>query len=319
MGCTIWNPVQTQGDTIPNLLNLEFKSLDAKYENCLPDLRLDQTLLLASDYSGESSESPYLVFSFLITSSRVWREWEQKRLQVRQECFSDSRRMSFKRLGDTQRKNALLPLLDAANSLHGLSFSLALNKKCKSVFAESPPLDLNNPEFEMYRKWKPAVLDKAFLILHVLGLLLAGLAAPKQDVMWFTDEDCIAANDERVCELTHLFACVISQYLTFDLGHCRCGTSRCDNGSLQIEDLLSIPDIIAGAIAEQMQDRKINPIDGSKIFWIHRGDFSEKTRNITWWYSSSKQPLKRLLCVVDPSVDGKGHQTSWFHFHDQKS
>jgi hypothetical protein len=209
-------------------------------------------------------------------------------------------------------------LLDAANSLHGLSFSVALNKKCESVFAEHPPLDLSNPEFAAYRKWKPAVLEKAFLALHILGVLLAGLAAPGQNVIWFTDEDSIAANDDRVRDITQLFAWISSQYLTFDLGHCRCGTSKCDDGSRQIEDFLAIPDMIAGALAEQMQFRSADSTDLSGIFWMYRDDFSDKTRQITWWFSNSRSPLKRLLCIVDPTADGKGHLMSWFHFQDQK-
>lgn len=225
--------------------------------------------------------------------------------------------MSFKRLADGQRRRAMVPLLSAANHLHGLSFSVVMNKNCESVFAACPPLDLKNPDFAPYRKWKPAVLEKAFLVLHVLGVLLGGLAAPGQDVMWFTDEDNIAANDDRVRELTQLFGWISSRYLTFDLGHCRCGTSRCDDGTRQIEDFLAIPDMIAGALAEQMQLRLTDPPCMSNIFWMHRDDLSEKTRQITWWFSDSSSPLKRLLCIVDPAPEGKGQLISWFHFQDR--
>ena len=262
--------------------------------------------------------APYLVLSFLMTSLESWSEWEPRRLQVRREYFSDSRRMSFKRLGDTQRRRAVVPLLCAANHLCGLSFSIAINKKCESIFAAPSPLDLSNPDFAAYRKWKPAVLEKAFLALHVLGVLLGGLASPGQDVMWFTDEDSIAANDDRVRELTQLFGWISSQYLAFDLGHCRCGTSRCDDGNRQIEDFLAIPDMIAGALSEQMQLRTTDPACLSNIFWMHRGDFSDKTRQITWWFSDSDRSLKRVLCIVDPTTDGKGHLMSWFHFHNQE-
>jgi hypothetical protein len=226
--------------------------------------------------------------------------------------------MSFKRLADGQRGRALRPLLEAANSLNGLSLSVALNKKCESLFASRPPLDLSNPDFAGFRKWKPMVLEKAFFVVHVLGLLLAGLAAPGQNVMWFTDEDSIAANDDRVRELSQLFAWISSQYLTFNLGHCRCGTSKCDDGSQQIEDFLAIPDIIAGALAEQMQLRIEDPSEFSAIFWMHRADFSDKTQEITWWFSDYHRPLKRLVCIVDPTANGKSHLLTRFHFHDQK-
>jgi len=292
--------------------------LDAKYDAFLPDLRSAGTLLLGSDYSGESPDAPYLVFSFLLTSLESWAQWEPKRLEMRHNYLADSRRMAFKRLGDGQRRRALRPLLVAANSLDGLSLSVALNKSCESLFATRPPLDLANPDFASFRKWKPVILEKAFFVLHVLGVLLGGLAAPAQNIMWFTDEDSIAANDERVCDLTQLFAWITSQYLTFSLGHCRCGTSRCDDGSLQIEDFLAIPDMIAGALAEQMGLRSRDPSAFSTVFWMHRGDFSGKTGEITWWFADSRQPLKRLFCIIDPSASGKEHVFSWFHFHDQK-
>jgi hypothetical protein len=305
-----WKSVEAPERTFTGLLNAEFSRLDAKYEGCLPDLRSARTLLLGSDYSGESADSSHLVLSFLMTSLESWSEWEPRRLQVRREYLSDLRRMSFRR--------ARAPFLCAANHLHGLSFSIAMNKKCASTFAARPPLDLSNPDFAVYRKWKPAVLEKAFLTLHILGVLLGGLAAPEQDVMWFTDEDNIAANDDRVRELTQLLGWISSQYLAFDLGHCRCGTSRCDDGTRQIEDFLAIPDIIAGALAEQMQHRSTDPVCWSNIFWMHRGDFSDKTRQITWWFSDSDSPLRRLLCIVDPRADGTGNLMSWFHFQNQK-
>jgi hypothetical protein len=198
--------------------------------------------------------------------------------------------MSFKRLGDGQRRRALPPLLEAANILEGLSFSVALNKRCESLFAARPPLDLSNPDFAAFRKWKPMVLEKVFFVVHVLGMLLGGLTAPGQDVMWFTDEDNIAANNDRVRELTQLFGWISSQYLTFNLGHCRCGTSKCDDGSQQIEDFLAIPDMIAGALAEQMQLRSEGPSEFSTIFWVHRGDFSDKTREpVLFTTQSSKK------------------------------
>ncbi len=299
------------------LLNAEFCRLDTKYHNFFPDLRSARTLFLGSDYSGESPDSPYIVFSFLLTSLESLAKWEPKRLHVRLTHLSDSRRISFKRLADGQRRRALRPFLKAANDLSGLSFSVAVSKQCDTLFAASPPLNLNNPDFAAYRKWKPAVLDKTFFILHMLGVLLGGLAAPAQDVIWITDEDSIAANDQRVRELTQLFAWISSQYLDFDLGHCRCGTSRCDDGSRQIEDLLAIPDLIAGALAEQMALRNEDQEGMSKIFWMHRGDFSNKTKDITWWYSESHSSLKRILCIIDPSASRQGHLLSWVHFHDQ--
>lgn len=313
-----WRSVVAAPRTVFGLLANEFAMMDQKYSNSLPDLRTSKTLLLCSDYSGEDSKAPYIVYSLLMTSIEAWAAWEPKRLQIRREYFTDSRRMSFKKLNDKQRERSLLPILTAADSLNGLIFSLAISKKCPPVFAASPPLDLKNPQFAAYRKWKPSVLNKAFLILHLSGLLLAGLAEAGQDLLWFTDEDAIAANDQRVIELTQLFAWISSLYLTFDMGKCRCGTSRCNNGTLQIEDLLALPDLVAGALSDQLAARANGPTMPSSVFWMRRGDLRKKTRRITWWFSDAAQALKRLVCIVDPNEDGTAHKTAWFHFHNQK-
>jgi len=43
---------------------------------------------------------------------------------------------------------------------------------------------------------------------------------------------------------------ILSNYVKHDLGQLRCGTTNCDNGSLQIEDLATIADLAAGATSE---------------------------------------------------------------------
>jgi len=315
--CNKWQNVLVPSRTIFDILNKSFIGLQQKNANSFPNLRSSLSLLLGSDYSGETSDAPYYVYSFILTTLDSWAKWEPVRIQIRKEIFSDSRRMSFKNLGDNQRKRALMPMLNAANSLEGLSFSIAINKTCKSFFSGEVPLDLQNPSFEPYKKWKKSVLKKAFITVHFLAFLLAGLSKKGQNVLWFTDEDNIAANDQRVYELTNLFAWISSEYLRFSLGHLRCGTSRSDNGTQQLEDFLAIPDLIGGAISEQLKIKNREPSELSGVFWMHRGDFSDKTRSITWWFSNCDFPLKRLVCLVDPPKEGQEDVISFFHFHNQ--
>ncbi|MCG9966751.1 hypothetical protein L9W92_01595 [Pelotomaculum terephthalicicum JT] len=311
-----WRDVTPYPRTIFDILNKSFVQLQEKHPDSFPNLRNSKDLLLGSDYSGESPDAPYYVFSYLITSLENWSEWEYARLIIRQKIFSDSRRMSFKNLGDNQRRKALIPFLEAANSLNGLSFSIAINKKCKSLFSHDSPLDLENPDFIPYRKWKPDVLVKAFTIIHFLSFLIAGLCEQGQNIYWFTDEDNIAANDQRVCELTNLVAWIINDYISFPLGHLRCGTSCCDNGTRQIEDFIAIPDLIAGALSEQLK-MNANALKIPNVFWIYSGDFSEKAKTITWWFSQCGFPLKRLFCTINPCENGIGEEVSFFHFYNQ--
>jgi hypothetical protein len=105
--------------------------------------------------------------------------------------------------------------------------------------------------------------------------------------------------------------------LTFNLGHLRCGTTQCDDGSLRIEDLAAVPDLIAGSISEQLQLASDAGPDIPGVLWIHRGDFSKKTSFITWWLADTTKPLKRVLCLLDSIPNSTGLTVSWFHFHDQ--
>src|SRR4030043_1020459 len=104
-----WQNVKAVYRTIFDCLKRGFVELAKEYVDGFPDFHDSYTLLIGSDYSGESSKAPYSVYSFLLTTLESWTAFELKRLEVRKLCFSDTRRMSFKGLGDVQRQKALMP------------------------------------------------------------------------------------------------------------------------------------------------------------------------------------------------------------------
>lgn len=294
-----------------------FDSLNKGFKgklSAVPSFRDSDSLLIGSDYSGESKDYPYLVYSFLLTGNNDWLLWEDRRIKLRQQIMPDSRRMSYKRLGDRYRRELLLPILRVADELNGLSVSLAINKGCQSLFSTSSPLDHNNPEFSVFLDWRRDVLEKAFTILHCLGVLVAGTSKKGQNVFWFTDEDAIAANDKMLTELTKAFGWISSRYLTFDLGNVRCGTTKCDNGSLQIEDFVAIPDLIAGALSEQFRASQVFGMRDDRYLVLSGADINEKAQPITFWFGTSQKLLKKHLFIISPSEDRQSHKVSWFNF-----
>ena len=60
----------------------------------------------------------------------------------------------------------------------------------------------------------------------------------------------MAANAEQLARLSNLFGQISSSYLSYDLEHLRCGTTRLDDGTISLEDLAAIPDLAAGALSE---------------------------------------------------------------------
>jgi hypothetical protein len=308
---------QPDSKSIFKILNENIEQLIINNPTSLPNLSSTSTILVSSDYSGEHSGSKYQILSFLIADTGNCEQWDKEREEVRAEFLSNNRRMSFKELRDNQKFKALKPFLSSADRIPGLVFTVAIESSIQSLFEGLAPLDLENPEFLFFKSWRPNVLEKAFRILHFISFLLAGISHPGQNIIWFTDEDSIAANPDRLRQLTNLFSWVISPYLAFDLGHLRCGTTKCDDGSRRIEDLTAIPDLVAGAIGEQLQLQYEKKPDTSNIFWIQRSDFTQKTSFITWWLADTTKPLKRLFCKIDLLKTSNKLNVSWFHFHNQ--
>lgn len=178
---------------------------------------------------------------------------------------------------------------------------------------------MGNPNFKEFKEWKRSALEKAFRVVHILSLLSSGLLRENHNFYWFTDQNSIAANSNRVIQLSKLFGWIISMYLTFNIGHIKCGTTNCDDETRIIEDLAAIPDIIAGAVCEQMNlTEKDHSNLSNTVFYLHRGDLKEKTSKITWWFSDTNSFLKRHLCIVDIAPHSKEQRISWFHFYNQK-
>jgi hypothetical protein len=224
-----WTSLTVPKGTIFEILDESFSTKP----NSVPAFQDSDTLIVGSDYGGESKEEPFWVYSFLLAGNKAWMPWEEQRTKLRNEIMPDARRMSYKKLGDRYRRELLLPILKAADDLRGL---------------------------------------------------------------------------------TKAFGWVSSQYLTFDLGHIRCGTTQCDDGSLQIEDFVAIPDLIAGALSEQFRASLSVGMRDDKYLWLSGADMNEKARPITFWFGTSQKHLKKHLFVIDPSSDEKSHKVSWFNF-----
>ncbi len=269
-----WRSQNRSQRSVLGFLDSSIARLFSRYPSSLPDLRPPATVVVTSDYSGEHNGATHEVLSFLIADLEACGPWDVLRAKARRDFLGDDRRMSFKDLRDRRRQLALPAFLDAANMLSGLSFTVAISKGMNTLFDGPCPLDLANPEFSEFREWVPRVLEKTFRVVHLLSFLFAGLLRANQNVLWFTDEDAISAKPSRLASLVKLMAWIASGYLTFDLGHLRCRTTACDDGSRRIEDLASIPDLIAGAVSEQFVIDSAAPVAApGQVFWAYRATF----------------------------------------------
>ncbi len=275
--------------------------LDSQEKHSLPNLRGAQTLCIISDYSGQHETATFETLSFLLTNLENCGLWEQKRCEWRRQFLPDGRRMGFKSLNDGAKQRALEQFLEAADSLVGISISILVRRNIETLFDKNDRTDWSNPELVPYRKWPKRTLEKMLRIVHFASFFTAGFSRSGQDVLWITDEDEIAANESRLRELTRIFGNISSHYLTHDLGHIRCGTTKSDNGSRQLEDLASIPDLVAGAVAESLTvlHRQDLFVGGGAVFPPPNA-MQPKVSTLMNWFATNRKPLKRLVAVIEP-------------------
>ena len=279
----------------------------------LPDLRTGAVMLVASDYGGQHNTAKYESLSFVFANLEESGAWNYRREELRSEFLPDGRRMSYKNLNDTKRREALFPFLLAANHIQGLSVTFLINKEINSLFVNEGKLQV--PELS---HWSRASVEKLLRVLHFISMFVAGLSASNQHLFWFSDQDNIVPNSEKLTEVNRLLAHISSHYLTHDMGELRCGTTECDDGSRFIEDFVSVPDLVAGALTDVLNtnlDLQRDPTVVGRVRSLE--NLSLKTRMILAWFKDTSQPLKRIVCVFDPSTGGSRIRTSWLQFYGE--
>lgn len=296
----MWRALKNPRLGFMNEFSESISSFESQNPNSLPDLGHCKTIIAVSDYGGYHKTSQFESYALLVACGQSWPEWEDARLKVRRTFQIGKRRIAFSKMGDTRKRRALLPFLAAADVLHGLCVTVLVDKRIGSLFLTEGRLDPSSAsQLSPGGRYAEATFERLMRAVHLVSFFIAGLSAAGQNVIWLTDEDEIAANRQRVIGLTSIFANVASHYLPHGLGQLRCGTTESDNGSLQIEDLAAVPDLVAGALAETLTAcyQEVSLPDSALVRPAPR-NLSGKSREILYWLSLEPSRLRRLVYVI---------------------
>lgn len=233
---------QGLGIILANMCNEHFE-----VDGVFPNILRGRQLLSAADFSGSHAGSIYESYAFLVLDLDANQWWLQAQRAFRREVLM-TRRLSFKALNDRVRRDALPTFLTVANEIQGALTVVAVNRAVGTLFEGARVADAE----ASLAGWKPAVREQVLRIAHLGSYLVAGLSAPHQNILWIVDQDQIASNDEQLSRLTKVVGTIGQHYLHHNADHLRCATTRSDDGTLAIEDLAAIPDLSAGAFAEDM-------------------------------------------------------------------
>jgi len=245
-------------------------------------------LLMSSDYSGEHKGAKNDIYAFLVTDDVSWQSW-RARLAYLREAAGVHRSMSFKDLGDRQRRKILPAFLGAADDLNGLLVTVLVDKRSRSFWQGLPTGGATTD-----LPWTGKIREKALRVSYLGGLLVSGMSAPGQDVVWLMDRDAIVEGDDRLASVIRIFGNVISTWLPHDVGRLRVGALNAAS-NLADRDLVAVPDLVAGAAGEVWSNMSAIPSPG---LLVPVPPISNKAHELIVWFSERQSSLLKVAISV---------------------
>ena len=210
-----------------NTLSGVFAAAQRRDPECLPNLRGADCLFVGSDYGGEHQNANYLTLTFLIADVAACARWAPVWAPWRRRFLPDRRRMVYKEPQRRPPRPRVVPTSRNREPIAGPSYNIrVLSGHPAAYFLSTGSSKHLSSSLRRSARLPAPVAEKFMRVVHVLSLLLAGLSAPGQDVLWVTDEDSIAANPARVRHLSDALAFASSRCLTHNLRHLRVATAE---------------------------------------------------------------------------------------------
>lgn len=258
-------------------------------------------VLLASDSSGYEKTSDYIAVSFVVIDLFNSKEWETKRRTVRQILLPNNRRMSFKALNDSHRRNALAPFLASADYIDGLLINFLLNKKVKGLVAYEGVFDKWRDRLELKWGWSEKQFKQMLELVHFASILIGALGKDGQDIYWISDRDEIFANPIKHQDVSTILSGMGNIYIQHTPGKLGVGTSEIDPGDRAEEDLVAIADLAAGALVDFVNKCSNDPKWKTSNEMIVVKNSKVKSDHIIFWLGKTRSRLKKVNIVFDES------------------
>ena len=256
-----------------------------------------EVLLVGTDSSGMQRGSRYVVVGAIVMDMRNSPTWHRDRLRIRRDILRDGRRMSYKNLNDSQRREALVPFLDAADRINGICLLMAFDKRLGRLCTWEGLYERAKLEGIIQGRWNQSNLEQMMRTVQLVSTLLAAVVVRGHSVYWISDLDECFATEERKIDTARMMSSFTSEYVKHDLGELGIGTTEIDEGDRLEEDVTAIPDLAAGAVSDLLNQthQHLGTLPRVPTF-VPR--LSSKTDLITSWFFSGNGSLVKLASVV---------------------
>ena len=206
------------------------------------------------------------------------------------------RHMSFKKLNDKVRLRALPSFLDIAGAIDGFVLTFAVDSRIRFMFADQ----FLQVAPELFASVKKGVIEDMLRVVHFGAQAVMLGARPGQNVIWFTDSDQIVGNEKSEQLFGKLAESNIRRFFGEEkLGRIVFGITSIDDGSLEIEDFASVPDLVAGALCETLSKLAKTNLRVTPKVALNPPSVSRKTDLICQWIGKHQYPLKKFGEVFD--------------------
>jgi len=309
----VWRPLNRPDFGVVDSISDVIYQEEWRTGGFLTSVRQAHTIFLASDYGGSHKKSAFETQSFLVADLQFTRLWDEFRKRLRKETLLDGRRISYKNLNDRQRRKAIVPFLRFSNTITGLLANFILDQGAIELLSELP-LDNKVSATGPLSRWNPESFKKLSRVGKLGAMLISCLAGYGQNVIWISDEDEIAPNKEKLFDATKVLGHYLNHFCKNQMGHFRFGTTEIDTNDLQLEDLVAVADLAAGALSEILTaNLKNTGVSASRIQQLITKSVSLKAKVIANWLSENIHPLKKLIVLVETS--GKKYTTKFINLY----
>ena len=295
-------------------LQRQLQALESRKELLLPNIRNNNdSVAVFSDYGGESADSKYHTYSFLVCA---WNQTgyfnqEMEKLRNSNGLNDPFKEITFKdfRYGPIKRSLDKY-LANLSNFVNGYLFTVVVEKTLGSIFG-SDSKETSKHLVETFKdnglgSWKPQVAEKLLRITHFSSYLVALLSRKGQKVVWMTDHDSIAPNSNRFTDTLNLFSNLLNHYCPHELSTIG-GAVPFEEKSPMFLDLLSSTDIVAGSIEHYMT--RSNDIDGEP-------EIKEEVDKVLCWLTGQGISLKKHTMFIRKQDEGMVSGTLQFNLKE---
>lgn len=279
---------------------------DFRQKLVLPDLRAfgNGAVGVFTDYGGES-KARYRTYSTLICGWNLTHRFHELMKATRKKHDLGTKEIAFKDFRMGQMGRAIPDYLRALDAVPGFLFTLAVDNQLSTIFGpqgkETKELISKALAEAGLGERKPEINEKLLRIAHVAAFLTGLLAHDGQKIFWMTDHDAISPTPEMHKKTLELFGRILNIYArkgySFPLvGGALPFEDRNEELSLQLLDLLSATDIVAGSVDQYLTQKDSVAENEIKV--------KQGCDRVLQWLARDGIGLKKMNLIMRPGENG---------------